>query len=243
MGWNSWNCFAQDVSQAKVEAAADAMVSCGLVDHGWTYVNVDDCWEVRANRPAGPAAGPRRPHPDQPQVPRHEGDGRLHPRQGPAGRPVQQPRPQPPAAGTRPATSTSWTTPAVRRLGVRLPEVRLVQLRRDRQEAQADVQPEGRPGHRPAPLRRHAGRPAAAGPGRPLQLLPVRHGRRLDVGRPARRQLLADDRRHQRQLGQHGRHRVRQSTTPRSPAPATGTTRTCSSSARSAGGRTCTRPG
>ena len=52
MGWNSWNCFAQDVSQAKVEAAADAMVSSGLVDHGWQYVNVDDCWEIRANRPA-----------------------------------------------------------------------------------------------------------------------------------------------------------------------------------------------
>ena len=52
MGWNSWNCFAQNVSQAKVQAAADAMVSSGLVDHGWTYVNVDDCWEVRSNRPA-----------------------------------------------------------------------------------------------------------------------------------------------------------------------------------------------
>ena len=52
MGWNSWNCFAADVSQAKVEAAADAMVSSGLVDHGWTYVNVDDCWQVRADRPA-----------------------------------------------------------------------------------------------------------------------------------------------------------------------------------------------
>ncbi len=51
MGWNSWNCFAQNVSQEKVQAAADAMVSSGLVDHGWTYVNVDDCWEVQAARP------------------------------------------------------------------------------------------------------------------------------------------------------------------------------------------------
>ncbi len=58
MGWNSWNCFAQDVSQAKVEAAADAMVSSGLVDHGWTYVNVDDCWEIRANRPADQRRAP-----------------------------------------------------------------------------------------------------------------------------------------------------------------------------------------
>ena len=52
MGWNSWNCFAQAVSEDKVKAAADAMVSCGLIDHGWTYINEDDCWEVRAGRPA-----------------------------------------------------------------------------------------------------------------------------------------------------------------------------------------------
>ena len=58
MGWNSWNCFAQDVSQAKVEAAADAMVSSGLVDHGWTYVNVDDCWEIPAGRPAAQRRAP-----------------------------------------------------------------------------------------------------------------------------------------------------------------------------------------
>ena len=58
MGWNSWNCFAQDVSQAKVQAAADAMVSSGLADHGWTYVNVDDCWEVPADRPAAQRRAP-----------------------------------------------------------------------------------------------------------------------------------------------------------------------------------------
>ena len=51
MGWNSWNCFARAVSDAKVRAAADAMVKSGLIDHGWTYINVDDCWEVAASRP------------------------------------------------------------------------------------------------------------------------------------------------------------------------------------------------
>ncbi len=45
MGWNSWNCFACDVSDAKVRAAADAMVGSGLIHHGWTYINIDDCWE------------------------------------------------------------------------------------------------------------------------------------------------------------------------------------------------------
>jgi alpha-galactosidase len=45
MGWNSWNCFGCDVTDAKVRAAADAMVSSGLINHGWTYINIDDCWE------------------------------------------------------------------------------------------------------------------------------------------------------------------------------------------------------
>ncbi|MBI4811594.1 MAG: NPCBM/NEW2 domain-containing protein, partial [Ignavibacteriales bacterium] len=45
MGWNSWNCWACAVDDAKVRAAADAMVSSGLINHGWTYINIDDCWE------------------------------------------------------------------------------------------------------------------------------------------------------------------------------------------------------
>jgi alpha-galactosidase len=50
LGWNSWNCFGCDVTAEKVRAAADAMVSSGLIQHGWTYINIDDCWE--ANRDA-----------------------------------------------------------------------------------------------------------------------------------------------------------------------------------------------
>ncbi len=46
MGWNSWNCFATAVDDAKVRLAADAFVKAGLVDHGWQYVNIDDCWSV-----------------------------------------------------------------------------------------------------------------------------------------------------------------------------------------------------
>jgi alpha-galactosidase len=51
MGWNSWNCFATAVSDEKVRAAADAMVKSGLINHGWTYINIDDCWEVRSREP------------------------------------------------------------------------------------------------------------------------------------------------------------------------------------------------
>jgi alpha-galactosidase len=45
MGWNSWNHFAEKVTDADVRAAADAMVESGMRDAGYVYVNVDDTWE------------------------------------------------------------------------------------------------------------------------------------------------------------------------------------------------------
>jgi alpha-galactosidase len=46
MGWNSWNCWGLSVDDRKVRAAADAFISSGLADHGWTYINIDDGWEA-----------------------------------------------------------------------------------------------------------------------------------------------------------------------------------------------------
>jgi alpha-galactosidase len=45
MGWNSWNHFAEKVTDADVRAAADALVSTGMRDAGYIYVNIDDTWE------------------------------------------------------------------------------------------------------------------------------------------------------------------------------------------------------
>jgi len=45
MGWNSWNHFQAKVSDAVIRAAADAMVTSGMKDAGYTYVNIDDTWE------------------------------------------------------------------------------------------------------------------------------------------------------------------------------------------------------
>jgi len=45
MGWNSWNHFAGKVTDADVRAAVDALVSSGMRDAGYTYVNVDDTWQ------------------------------------------------------------------------------------------------------------------------------------------------------------------------------------------------------
>ncbi len=47
MGWNSWNCWARDVTQEQVLSSARAMVESGLVNHGWTYINIDDGWQGR----------------------------------------------------------------------------------------------------------------------------------------------------------------------------------------------------
>ena len=44
MGWNSWNLFAGRVTD-RFRAAADAMVSSGMKDAGYVYVNIDDTWE------------------------------------------------------------------------------------------------------------------------------------------------------------------------------------------------------
>ncbi len=45
MGWNSWNHFAGRITAADVRAMADAMVSTGMRDAGYVYVNIDDTWE------------------------------------------------------------------------------------------------------------------------------------------------------------------------------------------------------
>jgi alpha-galactosidase len=47
LGWNSYNCYGTRISQERVLREARAMVSSGLAQHGWTYVNMDDGWEAR----------------------------------------------------------------------------------------------------------------------------------------------------------------------------------------------------
>lgn len=49
MGWSSWNTFACAIKATDVIKTADALVSSGMRDAGYTYVNIDDCWQD-ANR-------------------------------------------------------------------------------------------------------------------------------------------------------------------------------------------------
>jgi alpha-galactosidase len=45
MGWNSWNHFHRNVDDPTIRAQAEAMVSSGMRDAGYTYINIDDTWQ------------------------------------------------------------------------------------------------------------------------------------------------------------------------------------------------------
>ncbi len=53
MGWNSWNCWGLSVSEEKLKGSAKAMMDKGLIDHGWTYMNIDDGWEAEKRNEKG----------------------------------------------------------------------------------------------------------------------------------------------------------------------------------------------
>ncbi|MFZ0395750.1 MAG: glycoside hydrolase family 27 protein [Terracidiphilus sp.] len=45
MGWNSWNYFFGKVTDKDIRDSADQIVSSGMKDAGYVYVNIDDTWE------------------------------------------------------------------------------------------------------------------------------------------------------------------------------------------------------
>lgn len=47
MGWNTWNTFGADISEALILESVDAMVSTGLKDAGYQYVVIDDIWALK----------------------------------------------------------------------------------------------------------------------------------------------------------------------------------------------------
>src|SRR4051812_1707738 len=53
MGWNDWNAFGCNVTEALVEQTADYFVSSGLRSAGYQYVNIDDCWLTHSRDAAG----------------------------------------------------------------------------------------------------------------------------------------------------------------------------------------------
>lgn len=51
MGWNSWNVWGLTVDRDKVIASAKAFIEKGLMNHGWSYINIDDGWEIEGSLP------------------------------------------------------------------------------------------------------------------------------------------------------------------------------------------------
>lgn len=45
MGWSSWNCFRTKINEMQIYEIAEALKNSGLADCGYTYVNLDDCWQ------------------------------------------------------------------------------------------------------------------------------------------------------------------------------------------------------
>ena len=47
MGWNSWNTFGDKINEQLVMEMADAMVAEGLLEKGYEYLVIDDCWSLK----------------------------------------------------------------------------------------------------------------------------------------------------------------------------------------------------
>jgi alpha-galactosidase len=68
MGWNSYNVWGANIDADRVLAAARAMVDSGLIQHGYTYINVDDGWQGMRGGPLNAVQPDRKAFPDMKQL-------------------------------------------------------------------------------------------------------------------------------------------------------------------------------
>ena len=50
MGWNSWNEYGCDIKDSDFTKVGELLISLGLKDVGYEYVNIDDCWSDKEKR-------------------------------------------------------------------------------------------------------------------------------------------------------------------------------------------------
>jgi alpha-galactosidase len=60
MGWNDWYAHYDRITDAMMREAADIMISTGMADVGYQYVNIDDCWMTFAKHKDPKRTGPQR---------------------------------------------------------------------------------------------------------------------------------------------------------------------------------------
>ena len=60
MGWNDWYTYYDRVTEKVIREAADAMISSGMADFGYQYVDIDDCWRRKPGSKDPLLTGPER---------------------------------------------------------------------------------------------------------------------------------------------------------------------------------------
>lgn len=63
MGWSSWNTFRNHISEDLILEVADAMKASGLLEAGYQYLNLDDCWQSSMRDKDGKLQGDLRTFP------------------------------------------------------------------------------------------------------------------------------------------------------------------------------------
>ena len=46
MGWNSWNKFGCNINEKLIIETIDTLNASGLIEAGYNYINLDDCWQI-----------------------------------------------------------------------------------------------------------------------------------------------------------------------------------------------------
>lgn len=60
MGWNHWYAHYDRITDKMVREAADFMISSGMADAGYQYINIDDCWASAEKNKDSLRVGPSR---------------------------------------------------------------------------------------------------------------------------------------------------------------------------------------
>jgi alpha-galactosidase len=60
MGWNTWYAYYGNISERLMRDAADSIISNGMADVGYQYIDIDDCWAYAEKSAAVSRVGPPR---------------------------------------------------------------------------------------------------------------------------------------------------------------------------------------
>jgi alpha-galactosidase len=60
MGWNDWYTYYEHIAEKVIRQSADAMISSGMADFGYAYVDIDGCWQMKPGSTDPEISGPPR---------------------------------------------------------------------------------------------------------------------------------------------------------------------------------------